>query len=236
MTPDVTALIVAAGSGLRLGSDGPKALVDLAGRPLFEWSLDACRRAARIGPIVIAVPPGREHDFEGDGRILTAGGATRALSVSAGLEAVETGIVLIHDAARPLVTSALIDASIAALEDSPELDAVIAAAPVTDTVKRVGRCGRIEETLDRSELRAAQTPQVCRTAALRRAIRSGSHEGATDDASLIESDGGSVGVVDGPPENIKVTVPSDLALAGFLLGRAVESATAAEPRAVEIDH
>ncbi len=217
MTAGVTALIVAAGSGRRLGSDGPKALVDLAGRPLFEWSLEACWKATRTGPVVIAVPPGRERDFEGEDRILVGGGATRALSVAAGLEAVETGIVMVHDAARPLVTPDLIDDSITALEDSPELDAVIVAAPVTDTVKRIDREGRIEETLDRDRLRAAQTPQVLRTAALRRAIERVDREGATDDASLIEADGGSVGVIDGPPENIKVTVPSDLALAESLL-------------------
>lgn len=219
MTPDATALIVAAGSGLRLGSDGPKALVSLAGRPLFEWSLEACHEAARIGPVVMTVPPGHERGFQGEGRILIGGGATRALSVAAGLEAVETELVLIHDAARPLVTPALIDESISALEGSPGLDAVVVAAEMTDTVKRVDPDGRIEQTLDRSVLRAAQTPQVCRTAALRAAIERGDPAGATDDASLIEANGGSVAVIEGPPGNIKVTVPSDLALAEFLLGR-----------------
>lgn len=265
MAPDVTALIVAAGSGSRLGSDGPKALVELAGRPLFEWSLAACRRATRVGPIVIAVPPGHEGGFsagedgvagsedgvdgvagsedgadgvtgsedgaDADEPTLVAGGATRALSVAAGLNAVSTDLVVVHDAARPLVTPDLIDASIAALAESPGLDAVIAAAPVSDTIKRVGRDGRIEATVDRSSLRAAQTPQVCRTAALRRAIAHGAIERdgpgddggdpgvATDDASLIEAAGGSVGVIDGPPGNIKVTVTSDLALAALLLAR-----------------
>ncbi|MCB0828816.1 MAG: 2-C-methyl-D-erythritol 4-phosphate cytidylyltransferase [Solirubrobacterales bacterium] len=218
MTAEATALIVAAGSGRRLGSDGPKALIELAGRPLFEWSLEACRKAARVGPVVIAVPPGREPDFDGPARVLVAGGTTRARSVAAGLGAVETAVVVVHDAARPLVTPGLIDASVAALDNSPDLDAVIVAGPVTDTVKQVGPDGRIEATLDRDRLRAAQTPQVARTAALRLAMEHGDLDRATDDAALIEADGGSVGVVDGPPGNIKVTVPSDLALAERLLG------------------
>ncbi len=215
------ALIVAAGSGERLGAGGPKALVPLAGRAMFEYSLEACQEAESIGPIVIAVPPDRIEAFRklvGQSPVrLTAGGATRSQSVAAGLALIDTELVVVHDAARPLVTSSLIDEAVAALRSTAGLDAVIAAAPVTDTVKRVDSDGRVSETLDRSELRAVQTPQVFRRRALLAAIAAGDLESATDDASLIEADGGSVAVLAAPSFNIKVTVPEDIAFAEALL-------------------
>jgi 2-C-methyl-D-erythritol 4-phosphate cytidylyltransferase len=124
---------------------------------------------------------------------------------------------VVHDAARPLVTAALIDEAVAALEAAPELDAVIAAGAVTDTVKRVDSRGMVIETLDRSTLRSIQTPQVFRREALLAAIASGDLETATDDASLIEADGGAVAVLAAPSFNIKVTVPEDMAFAEALL-------------------
>jgi 2-C-methyl-D-erythritol 4-phosphate cytidylyltransferase len=222
-TIETTALIVAAGSGQRLGAGGPKALVEVAGRPLYEWALEACARSSRVGRIVIAVPPGRHDDFpaaDAAGAVMVDGGAARSRSVEAGLAAVATEFVLVHDAARPLVTPELIDQAVFALEVEPGVDAVIAAAPVTDTVKEVDHEGLVASTLDRAVLRSAQTPQVFRTETLRRAIELGDPEDATDDAFLIESAGGRVSVLDAPPTNIKVTVPADLALAGFLLSRA----------------
>ena len=215
------ALIVAAGSGERLGAGGPKALAPLAGRAMFEYSLEACQEAESIGPIVIAVPPDRIEALRklvGQSPVrLTAGGATRSQSVAAGLALIDTELVVVHDAARPLVTSSLIDEAVAALRSTAGLDAVIAAAPVTDTVKRVDSDGRVSETLDRSELRAVQTPQVFRRRALLAAIAAGDLESATDDASLIEADGGSVAVLAAPSFNIKVTVPEDIAFAEALL-------------------
>jgi 2-C-methyl-D-erythritol 4-phosphate cytidylyltransferase len=244
------ALIVAAGSGERLGAGGPKALVPLAGRAMFEFSLEACLAAGSVGQVVIAVPPGRLADFTGllepgfglragahsDGGVgpehsarptntagqqssvrLVEGRATRSQSVAAGLELIDSEVVLVHDAARPLVTPELIDRAVEALVADPGVDAVIAAAVVTDTVKRVDRAGRVLETLDRSELRSVQTPQVFRRQALVAAIAAGDLESATDDASLIEAAGGSVAVIDAPSFNIKVTVPGDMALAEALL-------------------
>lgn len=213
-----TALIVAAGSGQRLGAGVPKALVPVNGRPMFEWSLAACLAAARVGRIVIAVPPGSAGEFTAAGADLVEGGASRSESVANGLGMVTSDLVLVHDAARPLVTPELIDAAIDALERDRASDAVIAAAPVTDTIKRVGADGEVTGTLDRSELRSVQTPQVFRTEALRRAIAGGDLENATDDAFLIESAGGRVTVLDSPPGNIKVTVPSDIELATLHLG------------------
>lgn len=213
------ALLLAAGSGERLGAGGPKALVPLAGRPMYQFSLNAFRAAGRIGPILIAVPPGRAGDFADAGdATLVEGGAARSLSVANALAALDAGdsdcdLVAVHDAARPLVDPELIDSAVELLEASPGVDAVIAAAPVTDTVKRVGAGGLVKQTLDRSKLRAVQTPQVFRRASLADAIAAGEPENATDDASLIEAAGGSVVVIDSPSFNIKVTVREDLAIA-----------------------
>lgn len=212
------ALIVAAGSGQRLGAGEPKALVEVAGRPLFEWSLAACRSAELTGPVTVVAPPGHLDSFRREGVAVVAGGRSRSESVSHGLAGVGSELVLVHDAARPLAPPELFDRVIAALAEAPDLDAVVAAAPVTDTIKRVGPDGRVEATLDRDRLRSVQTPQAFRTAALRRAIEGGDLGAATDDAALIESAGGSVGVIDAPSGNIKVTVPADLALAGLTLG------------------
>lgn len=236
------ALIVAAGSGERLGTGGPKALVELAGRPMYEYSLDACHAAASVGTVVIAVPPGTAAEFSAavgadapraqngqppalqagvTGTVaslrLVDGGSTRSHSVAAGLALIDAELVVVHDAARPLVSPDLIDEAVAALEASPEIDAVIAAAPVTDTIKSVGGSGLVDSTLDRSKLRSVQTPQVFRRAALVAAIACGDLENATDDASLVESAGGSVAVLDSPSFNIKVTVPEDLAFAEAML-------------------
>lgn len=218
-TIQTTALIVAAGSGLRLGAGGPKALVEVGGRPLYSWALDACRESARIGRIVIAVPPGHGGGFDAGDATLVDGGAARSQSVEAGLAVIDSEFVLVHDAARPLVTPELIDHVIFALEVEPGVDAVIAAASVTDTIKEVDHEGVVTSTHDRGTLRSVQTPQVFRTEALRRAIELGDLENATDDAFLIESAGGRVSVLDAPSSNIKVTVPADLAMAELLLTR-----------------
>ncbi len=219
----VPALIVAAGSGQRLGAGGPKALVELSGRPLYAWSVDAFRRATRIDRIFVAVPPGQAGQFEEPGIITVEGGETRSHSVANGLAAItadgDPGMVVVHDAARPLVSPALIDAAVIGLDSDPELHALIAAAPMTDTVKRLGEDGIVVETLDRSELVSVQTPQVFRIPNLQAAIAAGDLSAATDDASLVEAVGGSVGVIESPSGNIKITVPADLELAALLLER-----------------
>lgn len=213
------ALIVAAGSGVRLGAGGPKALVSVAGRPLFEWSVDACREAGSVGRVIVVAPATHLEEFRREGLTVVAGGSSRSESVSRGLALVDSELVLVHDAARPLVDPGLFDRAVEALTVAPELDAVIAAARVTDTTKRVGPDGRVIDTLDRDQLRAVQTPQVFRARALRNAMTAGDLEAATDDASLIEAAGGAVGVIDAPSGNIKVTVPADLALAEQILSR-----------------
>jgi 2-C-methyl-D-erythritol 4-phosphate cytidylyltransferase len=222
------ALIVAAGRGERLGADRPKALVELAGRPLVQWSVDVLRALPAIERIVVALPPGVSAP---PGTVGVPGGAVRSESVRRALAAAGPGDpVLIHDAARPLLTAELAARVLAAVAAAgvaevgaaeAGVDAAIAAAPVTDTVKRVDRDGRVCATLDRSELWAVQTPQVFRRAALERALDVPAEvlAQATDDAWLLERAGGRVVVVAAPRENLKVTTELDLRLAELLLAR-----------------
>jgi 2-C-methyl-D-erythritol 4-phosphate cytidylyltransferase len=213
--PEVTAVIAAAGSGERLGAGGPKAFVPLGGRPMVSWSLDACRTCGVVRAIVVAVPAGHEHGLDGvEGLVTVDGGSTRAESVSNALAEVRTEYVAIHDAARPLLTAALLEALVAELAADPDADGIIAAAPVHDTVKKVG-ASSVVQTLDRSVLWGAQTPQVFRTDALRRALQAA--DAATDEAMLIEAVGGKVLVHDPGAPNLKVTTPVDLRVAELLL-------------------
>jgi 2-C-methyl-D-erythritol 4-phosphate cytidylyltransferase len=225
------AMIVAAGRGQRLGADLPKALVPLAGRPLVSWSIDALREVPEIDRIVVALPTRSAHgalEFGAAGPtapevIAVEGGATRSESVRAALAAAGSGDpVLVHDAARPLVTAELVRRTLAALAagSRPRVDAAIAAAPVRDTVKRAND-GVVIETLDRSNLWAVQTPQVFRREALERALDVATDvlARATDDAWLVERSGGRVAVVPADPENLKVTTELDLQLAELLLAR-----------------
>ncbi len=214
----VTAVIAAAGSGERLGAGGPKAFVPLAGRPMVEWSIAAMRAAACVRSIVVACPPGHVHDLGGHDLGVVDGGATRAQSVANALAAVGTELVAIHDAARPLVTRALVEGVVATLVTAPEADGAIAASPVTDTIKRAEE-GVIEGTVDRVHLWAAQTPQVFRVDALRAALDAdpAQIEAATDEAMMVEAAGGRVLIHPAPPENLKVTTPTDLRLAELLL-------------------
>jgi 2-C-methyl-D-erythritol 4-phosphate cytidylyltransferase len=220
------AIVVAAGSGERLGAGRPKAFVALAGRPMVSWSLDAIA-AAGVPRAVVAVPPGHGAAAEdalggaaGDfplGFALVEGGTTRSASVRNALAAAgDVDAVAVHDAARPLATAELFTATLEALADA---DAAIAAARVTDTIKEAGPDGVVVRTLDRSRLWAIQTPQAFRADALRRALDVSADvlAQATDDAWLVERAGGSVRVVESPPANFKVTTPHDLAVAESLL-------------------
>jgi 2-C-methyl-D-erythritol 4-phosphate cytidylyltransferase len=210
------ALVVAAGRGERLGTGGPKAFVMCGGRSLLEWSIDALKAVPEIGHIVVATPPGIEAPAGTSG---VFGGDERSHSVRAALHHTLSGDpVLVHDAARPLVTPEIIRSVLAGLDD--EADAAIAAARVTDTIKKSADDGRtVAETLRREELWAIQTPQVFRREVLERALAQPGDvlAQATDDASLVESLGGTVRLVESPRENFKVTTPEDLRLADLLL-------------------
>ena len=236
------ALILAAGRGERLGAQRPKALVELAGRPLLHWSIQALRGVAAIERIVVALPPGVDgqqlalslEDASvgvgaaagvggavdgGAGMIAVEGGAVRSESVRLALAGAGSGDpVLVHDAARPLLTAGLIEDTLAAVAGEG-VDAAIAAAAVTDTIKLADSKRVVSETLERSRLWAVQTPQVFRRAALERALDV-PHDvlvQATDDAWLIERMGGTVVIVPASPQNLKVTTPRDLKLAELLL-------------------
>jgi 2-C-methyl-D-erythritol 4-phosphate cytidylyltransferase len=205
---------------------------------MVEWSIAALRGAGSIGGIVVAAPPGAaEHTYEftGEDLFVVAGGEARSESVANALERVETDLVAIHDAARPLVTAALVDAVVQTLVEDRDADGAIAAAPVTDTIKRAASPGGtkralttdnganarfVKDTLDRRELWTVQTPQVFRVEALRRALDTDPEEvaEATDEAMLVEAAGGRVLIHASEPENIKVTTPFDLRLAEMLLG------------------
>ena len=213
-------MVVAAGRGERLGSGRPKALVSLAGRPMLEWSLATLRSVPGIERIVGALPVDNLHASP-QGVIVVPGGEARSHSVREALRASGDGEpVIVHDAARPLTPPEVFVRAIAELKSSGA-DAVIAAAPVSDTIKEVDVDGHtVLRTLDRSRLWAVQTPQVFRRAALERALADAPDEllvAATDDAWLIEQAGGSVRVVDAGPLNLKVTTAIDLRLAELLL-------------------
>jgi 2-C-methyl-D-erythritol 4-phosphate cytidylyltransferase len=199
---------------------------------MVEWSIEAFRACDSVRSIIVAAPPGHVHDFGGHDLGVVAGGATRAQSVANALEAVGTELVAIHDAARPLLTPALVEELVARLGADPEAAGVIAAAPVTDTIKRAGTTNAafvspemknaalmVGQTLDRTQLWAAQTPQVFRAGPLRAALEvdRATRDAATDEAMLIEAAGGTVLIHPTSPQNLKVTTPLDLRVAELLL-------------------
>lgn len=185
----------------------------LGGRPMVAWSLEALATAG-LRDVVVAVPQG----WTLPGACCVPGGASRSASVRAALAAADPDaeLIVVHDAARPLVEPELLHRTLAALADA---DAAVAAAPVTDTVKEAGVDRVVVRTLDRARLWAVQTPQAFRREALRRALDADTTvlAAATDDAALVEAAGGRVVIVEAPPANFKVTTPHDLRVAGLLL-------------------
>ncbi len=206
-SPRIAAILVAGGSGVRFGTGTPKQFLPLAGRPVIRHAADALAREVTllqpVGDIALlsAALAGIDH------LPVTAGGATRQLSVRAGLEALAPhapDIVLVHDAARPFVPPGIVVALVAALRNHP---GAIPALPVADTLKRV-RDGLIETTVPRDNLFRAQTPQAFDFPLLLALHRSAA-EGATDDASILEAAGYAVALVAGHDDNIKLTFAED---------------------------
>ena len=228
----MTAVIAAAGSGERLGAGGPKAFVALGGRPMIAWSLDACLACEAVAAVVVAVP-----------RATSTGSAAASASPSSTAarpgpsrsrtpwRRSSTEQVAIHDAARPLLTAALLDDLVAELAADPEADAIIAAAPVTDTVKKVrreigvvmrDRKRRARRRARRSIARARGGRRRLRSSARRRcarrlAVDATVRDAATDEAMLVEAAGGTVLLHDPGAANLKVTTPLDLRVAELLL-------------------
>jgi 2-C-methyl-D-erythritol 4-phosphate cytidylyltransferase len=219
----VVAVVVAAGSGSRLGGDVPKALRMIGGRPVVEVAVERALASASIDAVVVVVPPGsedvvRELFATADGSVVVvAGGSTRQRSVAAGLAALgdDVDVVAVHDAARPFASPALFTTVVEAVQAGA--DAAVPVMPLVDTVKRVHE-GSIVGTEPREGLALAQTPQACRADLLRAAIANAdaSDLDFTDDSGLMEWAGASVRTVDGEPANVKITTASDLARADEL--------------------
>ena len=223
----ISALIVAAGQGLRMGKDRRKQFLSLAGRPILTHTMQVFDRHRLIEQMVVVVPASELKFCETEivattglkKRVaLVAGGTRRQDSVFNGLQwlGAGEGIVLIHDGVRPLVTGALIEACV---QGARQWGACIPAVQAVDTPKQIDTGGIIKRTIPRETLRMAQTPQAFRLSLIHRAHAEAQRNGyeATDDASLVESSGGAVHVIPGLAENIKITTPDDLAVAETLL-------------------
>lgn len=225
---DAVAIVLAAGSGDRLGADRPKALVALAGTSLLSRSVRSALAARSVARVVAVVPPGAEQAAAADlstidAVTVVAGGETRAASTRCGLAGLTAGetLVVVHDAARPLASPELFDRVIAAVRSDATADGAIPVLPVVDTVKRVSS-GLVVATEPRDELALAQTPQAFRTERLRVAHDAAERAGVvvTDDARALELIGGRVVAVDGEATNRKITTADDLALAEAVLADA----------------
>lgn len=219
-----TAIIVAAGTGSRFKSDIPKQFVEIVGKPIIIHTLerfDACELIDEIVLVLSSVGVETFESIAGDFRFrkpvrLIRGGSTRAGSVQNGLDAVgpETEIVAVHDGARPLVTESEI---CSVIEKAAETGAACLTAPVTDTIKRI-EGGSIVDTLDRTRLRRALTPQAFRVSVLREAFEGTElNESATDECYLVERTGRDIAYIDGSPRNIKITTPDDIVIARMYL-------------------
>lgn len=220
----VAAVLVAAGSGVRLGAAEPKAFVELAGHPLVEHAVRRLLASGVVDVVVAVVPPGwvtRAQELLPQARVV-AGGSSRVASVAAGLLALagddDVDVVLVHDAARCLAPPALVATVVAAVRAGHP--AVVPGLPVADTVKQVDAVGRVTRTVDRSTLRTVQTPQGFARAVLEQAHAHPHDVEHTDDAGMAEACGTPVLVVPGDLLALKITTPADLAYAARLLERA----------------
>lgn len=219
--PKTAAIILAGGTGERFGNEGGKQLVEIGGKPILIWSVEAFDAVGDIGLIVIVCPAERQGEYLSKAVdpfsfatpiVVAAAGSTRQESAFSGLELVpeEFEYVVMHDGARPLISADLIAHTIATLKGNIDADGAVVAHPAIDTLKVVEN-GVIVGTPDRSVFWNAQTPQVFRAGIYRRAHASALSDGfvGTDDSSLIERLGGRVLVVEGKRDNIKLTVPED---------------------------
>jgi 2-C-methyl-D-erythritol 4-phosphate cytidylyltransferase/2-C-methyl-D-erythritol 2,4-cyclodiphosphate synthase len=223
---DAGIVLLAAGGSTRMGGD--KMLMELAGRPVLEYSLETFQRADRVSAIVVVASDANQDAINdlvsnsGFEKVVAVirGGARRQDSTANGVDRLtaegghDIKYVLVHDGARPFVDAAMIESGLMA---AAEHGAAVPTLPVSDTIKSVGGDGTVEQTLDRSRLRAIQTPQVFRVNVLVRALRPA--EDVTDDAALVELAGGVVSLFDGHPDNIKLTTPADIEHAEAILAR-----------------
>lgn len=230
----MTAIIAAGGRGRRLGAPVPKQLLLLGGRPILQWTVEAFLDSHAVDHVVAVLPPdllaGPPEYLRRPRVTLAAGGERRQDSVASGLAAVPKGttVVVVHDAARPLVDASLIERTI---EAAVETGAAIAALPARDTIKESapggGDAPTVARTLPRESIHLAQTPQAFRLEVLERAVRLGlDGVEATDEAALAERAGYRVRLVEGTARNIKITTGEDLAVAEALIGSRAGTAPA----------
>lgn len=222
----VGCVIPAAGRGERMGGGTPKALRTLAGASLLEHAVRAMASSRSVTNVVVAAPAGSVESIAAlmaslrlSPRIdVVAGGATRTESVIRGVAALpqDCTVILVHDAARPLVPTDVVDRVVGAV--AAGAPAVVPVIGVVDTIKQVDPAGQVVRTVDRSELRAAQTPQGFAADVLRKALDADPAE-ATDDTGIVEQLGIPVIVVPGDEEAMKVTRPIDLLLAEAIVRR-----------------
>ena len=232
--PKTAAIILAGGSGERFGKEGGKQLVEIGGKPILTWSVEAFDAVGDIGLIVIVCPAERQGEYLSKAVdpfsfatpiVVAAAGSTRQESAFSGLELVpeEYEFVMLHDGARPLITKELIEHTISTLKGNIDCDGALVGHPSIDTLKVVEN-GVVVGTPDRSVFWNAQTPQVFRAGIYRRAHASALSDGfvGTDDSSLIERLGGRVLMVEGKRDNIKLTVPEDYLIISAAIRAAIE--------------
>lgn len=225
----VAAIVVAGGSGERLGRAGGKQLAVVAGMPVLSWTVKALAEAPGIDLIVVVTHPARMEEYREQAIdplglsvpvAFAAGGDSRQASVASGLDAVpeSVDIVLVQDGARPLLTPSLVTTAIAALVSDTQAAGAVVGHPAVDTLKLADK-DVVVSTPDRSLYWAVQTPQVFRSGTLKDAYAAAAAQGflGTDDSSLVERAGGRVVLVEGPRDNIKVTVAEDLVIVDAVL-------------------
>ena len=217
------AIVCAGGSGERLGVAGGKQLASVSGRPVLAWTLEALDAADEVGHIVLVCPGDRFEEYRVAAVDVLAlsspitfapSGPSRQASVASGIAVAPDGVefIVVHDGARPLVTPEVVASTIAALDADPLAVGAVVGQHVIDTLK-IADGGGIVETPDRAKYWAVQTPQTFRASALRAAYALADEDGfaGTDDAAVVEHSGGRVVLVEGPRDNIKITVAEDIA-------------------------
>lgn len=211
-----SAIIVAGGSGTRMGSDIPKQFLLIKGKPVLAHTIEAFKRAYPDMRLIVVLPAehmetwrmlGDKHAIMMDVEIVE-GGSERAESVANGLALVDSDLVAVHDGVRPLASVELIRSC---FEGAVETGAAVPVIPISSSVRRIN--GRGNEAVDRKDLRAVQTPQCFKTAVLKNAFHENPSANATDEASLVEMSGQSIHLIEGEERNIKITTLFDLRLA-----------------------
>lgn len=216
-------IIVAGGSGTRMGAEIPKQFIELNGKPILMHTLARMHDADDAMQLILVLPANQMDEW---GKLchkhnfylpygIAEGGSTRFLSVKSGLElAGDSGLIGVHDGVRPLFTSDLIDR---VFSEAANLGAAIPVTPVIQSLRKVD--GDKSQTVDRSEYREVQTPQCFNTEVLQKAFSNAKHVNYSDDAAVVEANAGLIGLVDGDLNNIKITTPIDLQLAELIISR-----------------